>query len=51
VDPVKRGVEHQAQQLRGKQECGWVMAHKKTPTQEGDVLIVHGRRVRSWNSL
>jgi hypothetical protein len=45
VDPVKRGVQHQAQQLRGQQECGRVMAHKKTPPHEGDVLIVHGARL------
>jgi hypothetical protein len=34
VDPVKRGVQHKAQQLRGKQECGRMVTHKKTPAQE-----------------
>jgi hypothetical protein len=36
--------------LRREQKCGRVVAHKKTPTQEGDILIVHGGGIGAWNS-
>jgi hypothetical protein len=41
VHPIVCGVNQQAQQLRPEQECGWVMAHKNAPAQEGNRLIIH----------
>jgi hypothetical protein len=41
--PIGCCVKQQAQQLRPEQECGWVMAHKNAPTQEGNRLVIHDK--------